>query len=122
MSPYRVLVESSTTGKRFVLQSNSSGDRITGNRYICIVDRLVENPDRDGKYLSHTQRTRKNSRVVSRYRLCKKYDLPKGIILYSVVDSESLNTVAEEFTQQDCIVAAMNHFCKSNSLTIISQL
>ena len=130
MSPYRVLVEIGNNSDTKVLSSMLSIDKLTGEKMIYIVDKLI-NDVKDDEYISpkliaHTQSGKRNSDIVCTYKLVKE-----GYHTYSVMrayfSSEShqavwMNTSIKEFTQSDCLKSAMLHYCSSVRYKILQDL
>jgi len=132
MSPYRLLVtDAETREKEFIFSAMLSVDKKTGSRDIFIVQKLFMNfgDDVEGfsrAAIAHSQTTKKNSAIVGRYRIVKNDDGRR----YTVSRIEQVNprfsvenTISDkEYTQETCLVAAMNDYLAQAGLLEIRRL
>ncbi len=127
MSPYRVLVD--TGSSNCVMAAMLSVDKTTMTRSILITRKTVEGfseNDVSSKVVAHMQTGRRNSNILCRYVMTKEPDRSYSVSrVYYVSESGSLITAStgiHEFTQSDCLKAAMNNYCASNKLRILQDL
>lgn len=122
MSPYRVLISTGTT--QAILQSMLSVDKTTQNHYIYIVEKesTYDMDTGELKVSAHRQSTKKNTMILAKYEI----HIAWSPLNWSPMNRYELwqdNTfISEEFTQQDCITAAMNHYCKEHNISILHTL
>ena len=135
MKPYRVLIKSSLpasdpsecTVMTAMLSVNDKGQRsiyIT-RRSSVMHGQLVMNSVRDdiAKQIAHEVCTKKNSTILAKYKI-KNYETEDQEFMYKMYLSEkdpfvlSAIDVPPEYTQEDCLKACMEHFCKTHGLEI----
>ena len=135
MKPYRVLIKSSAqssdssecTVMTAMLSINDKGQRsiyIT-QRSSEILGQLVMNSVREdiAKMIAHEVCTKKNSTILATYKI-KNFETEDQEPMYKMYVVESTNhvhrsiDVPPEYTQEDCLKACMEHFCKTHELEI----
>jgi len=135
MKPYRVLIKSSTRSPNIVecwvltamLSVNDKGQRsiyIT-QRLSEMAGQLVLKDARDAivKKLAHTVCTKKNSVILATYKI-KNFETEDQELMYKMYVVEKRSNVHSEidappeYTQEDCLKACMEHFCKIHNLEI----
>lgn len=140
MSPFRVLVRNNSMKCWDVLASMLSTDKVTGMRNVYIVKKKYDDETMRAlrisedlaahmlKRTAHSQMGRQNSEILDRYIIIKnvlntrKYAVQRVVGLDASGIKLSSPVSDREYTQGDCLRAAMVHFCESNDLTIIREL
>lgn len=122
MSPYRVLAKSDT-GEVMILAAMLSIDKRTYNRNIYIIERPIPklySLDMDElRELSHNMTTAANSYILYKYTIF----LVDGSNKYEIIDrGGSRLGVPPQYTQSDCLIAAMNEYANDNLITIIDTM
>lgn len=134
MKPYRVLIKplaaSPNSSECTVMTAMLSISR--GQRSIYITKRssempgqLVLNAVRDdiAKRIAHEVCTKKNSTILATYKI-KNFITEDQEFMYKIYVAEGKNNVRSiadaplEYTQEDCLKACMEHFCKTQGLEI----
>lgn len=139
MKPYRVLIKSSTCSPNIVecwvltamLSVNDKGQRsiyIT-QRLSEMAGQLVLKDARDAmaKKLAHTVCTKKNSVILATYKI-RNFETEDQEPMYKMyIVDKRYNVLSEidappEYTQEDCLKACMEHFCRARGLEIETTL
>jgi len=135
MKPYRVLIKPLAASSNFsectvmtaMLSVNDKGQRsiyIT-QRSSEILGQLVMNSVREdiAKMIAHEVCTKKNSTILATYKI-KNFITEDQEFMYKIYVAEGKNNVRSiadaplEYTQEDCLKACMEHFCKTHGLEI----
>jgi len=129
VTPFRVLVRTNEGNK--VFSSMMSKDKLTSSNVIYIVNKgnvvLPQGtPINDAKFIAHVQTSKKNSSIVANYLVTKqddrRYAIQKVYYKSSSGSSVYIDTKMREYTQGDCLKAAMYDFCSSNRYDILQDL
>ena len=143
MSPYRVLAKylSRDNIDKFVLSSMLSVDKMSGRRFIYILLKHDRNnptgayyllnqfpsipesvKNGQAKILAHRQSGKQNSDILAKYEIHRMTDHSYMIDYIDSKSSIHVPLTYKEFTQQDCLKAAMHHYCSKNNIDIINTL
>ena len=120
MSPYRVLAVDKN-GHDAVLASMLSKDPTTGKLRIFIVAKQVPiyADYADKIAIAHKMNTCRNSQILGEYYA----ELNKFHTKYWCKTAEGkLADESEQYTQANCLQAAMHHFCNREKFTILSNV
>lgn len=126
MSPYRVLVDSD--GKPRLIVAMLSVDKLTKRRRIFIVEKTLPHmwkaTPEEIKHLAHMQISQKNTLTLAEYVIHKddmglKYSISRRNHECGMTHENIANN---QYTQSDCLVAAMNDYTTQNDITVIRQL
>jgi len=135
MKPYRVLIKSpvqSSDSSECTVMTAMLSVNDKGQRSIYITKRSSEmsgqfvlNAVRDdiAKRIAHEVCTKKNSTILATYKL-KNFTTEDQEFMYKIYVSEGKNNVRSiddaplEYTQEDCLKACIEHFCKIHNLEI----
>lgn len=136
MQPYRVLVYDSERDMKHVLASMLSVDA-QGRHNIYIVAK--HNPNEQGhipgqqtfdtvtfdlaKKLARTLTSKSNSNIIANYRCIRQVtvDESRAYALRKIIARKSW-MIDEQYTIADCLVSAMNDYCKDSGFEILSTL
>lgn len=117
MSPYRLLVRSST-GEVMVLAAMLSVDPKTGKRNIYIVEKIVpplfSYTDIELQEIAHKMTTAQNSYIQAKYVIIRD-----GGYKYKTLRRDG-STISgnSKYLQSDCLLAAMHDYLEQNNLRI----
>lgn len=119
MSPYRILAKNCTTGEKQILAAMLSIDKITKDRNIYIVDKVIPlgvTTMKDIVSIAHRMTGVLNSTVLAKYTMKLDENEHK---YYLVEDVPEYNLY---HLQSDCLKAAMEDYLIDNNLRCISVL
>lgn len=124
MSPYRVLVKDRSTRQEFILASMLSIDPKTKERRIFIIDKQIPiGADyKDIKRIAHKMTSHINSTILQKYIIVNNEATNRYEVYKCNYDDVEYRLYNSEFTQSDCLIAAMNDFCQKNGYVIIDTL
>lgn len=124
MSPYRVLVKDRSTRQEFILASMLSIDPKTKERRIFIIDKQITiGADyTDIKRIAHKMTSHINSTILQKYIIVNNEATNRYEVYKCNYDDVEYRLYNSEFTQSDCLIAAMNDFCQKGGYVIIDTL
>lgn len=124
MSPYRVLAKDRSTRQEFILASMLSIDPKTKERRIFIIDKQIPiGADyKDIKRIAHKMTSCINSTILRKYIIVNNEATNRYEVYKCNYDAIEYRLYNSEFTQSDCLIAAMNDFCQKNGYVIIDTL
>lgn len=125
MSPFRVYAVSTRSaedGRN--LAAMLSIDKVCHRRKIYITEKYTDILHLSAKEAAHMQTTRSNSEIVASYELQYADETSRRYCVLHLTSDNAHDYVVScnEYTQADCLVAAMEDYCNQNHLTIAQVL
>ena len=127
MSPYRVSVTDKQCSGTMILAAMLSINKKTGDRNIYIIRKedpmlLSKHGILTDRQIAHAQTTRRNSSILSTYRIFKRDDKKYIVGRYDTYGNPLSYIDDVYYIQSHCLEGAMQDYCNRNNYDILCTL